>query len=83
MADCELKSTVFKVHIMIFHVDWDFLIELCTSGSSICGGGTGVMAPSSSLIRSPIVAPIFALACRKLSDNFSWKNMNTVRIHLN
>lgn len=44
---------------------------LWTSGISICTGGTGVMVPSSSFTRSPIVAPIFALACRKLSDSFS------------
>lgn len=29
------------------------------------------MVPSSSFTCSPIVAPIFALACRKLSDSFS------------
>lgn len=43
----------------------------CTSATSTGGGATGVTVPSSSVTRSPMVAPILALACLNESDSFS------------
>lgn len=54
-------------------------VRRCTSATSTGGGATGVTVPSSSVTRSPMVAPILALACLNESDSFS---CNTHHIQL-
>jgi hypothetical protein len=87
MAGVKVTAFVTSVAGSLFirispaHVVCDLVMVPWTSGISICGGGTGVIIPSSSFTRSPIVAPIFALACRKLSDSFSCSH-KAFRIYL-
>lgn len=60
---------------------WAGIFEgLWTSATSTGAGATGVTVPSSSATRRPIVAPILALACLNVSDNFSWNKKKSLTI---